>query len=403
MLFIERPIIPRPREIFFNDEAELQRYHRLHLDRLLGHFGLDLDAYHQARPKNQHLDIFDDDPEYQALRTSGTISTKPKEFRYCKRLYYAIEHYHILRLLYFNRIAIPPRRRGCFIVLANRGKDRAIGLNGPILMPSLERRDVWRAVYDSTRPSRPFWDHMIDEIRKLSPIALYCRPSDFVYASEFLKGKAFDFPVIFSQETLYPHVREAASKYFPKVIDKMRCWDGGLSFFECVYGRKHINDELSIVEIVDGLIVSTDIYNYSQLFLRYHNGDDGTIDTGQCRCGIWGRYFSEFKGKRVECLITSDGRTIPGAVVVNTMLSVGYRTGANCDYRVEQKPDRSIDILVNKQLKLEALAGIRGAIHQLVNGSGPAGIEINVRLEKNLYRPDGLNKVLVVQTQANRP
>jgi hypothetical protein len=121
--------------------------------------------------------------------------------------------------------------------------------------------------------------------------------------------------VIVTGEVLDDGTREIAKRMFSKVIDKMRCWDGGLGFYECSYGRKHVYDELSYLEILDDQLVSTDFFNFCHPFLRYANQDAGIVSEGLCECGVYGRYFVRFDGRETQCLLLDD-KVIPGNAIM---------------------------------------------------------------------------------------
>jgi hypothetical protein len=129
----------------------------------------------------------------------------------------------------------------------------------------------------------------------------------------------FDCPVVMTREILTDNVRRQALSKFPKVIDKMRCWDGGLGFYECPEGRRHIYDEMAIVESVQGRLVSTDLLNHCQPFLRYWNGDRGTLGRDRCDCGIYGNYLKTFEGRHTSAIRI--GNTIfPGSAIIEEIM-----------------------------------------------------------------------------------
>jgi len=71
------------------------------------------------------------------------------------------------------------------------------------------------------------------------------------------------------------------------LLDTMRVWNGGASFYTCKYGGLHWNDMSSVVEIKNGKLFSSDLWNCGQLFWGVDTGDDLQIhDAGMCNCGI---------------------------------------------------------------------------------------------------------------------
>lgn len=70
--------------------------------------------------------------------------------------------------------------------------------------------------------------------------------------------------------------------------DTMRCWDGGASFFTCEHGNRHWAGLWSKIEYDDQrCLLSSDLLNLRQKFLRYPNGDNVVCTPGAvCPCGL---------------------------------------------------------------------------------------------------------------------
>lgn len=75
--------------------------------------------------------------------------------------------------------------------------------------------------------------------------------------------------------------------------DHMRCWDGGISFMTCKYGKRHLLDNLSYCVSVGGKLVSTDYFSLPAPFVNYWNGDYGDVGDEYHRCDC-GRAYREF-------------------------------------------------------------------------------------------------------------
>jgi len=85
----------------------------------------------------------------------------------------------------------------------------------------------------------------------------------------------------------------------------------------------HLSTEHLIVEIVDdagrpvapgveGNVVITDLTNYALPFIRYENGDRAVMRAGSCACGRSLPMLERVVGRRLDVLLASHGRTIPG-------------------------------------------------------------------------------------------
>lgn len=74
-----------------------------------------------------------------------------------------------------------------------------------------------------------------------------------------------------------------------RYYDWMRSWDGGATFYTCLYGKKHwLNFLADTYVTTDGRLISTDLYNSSQLHIDYDNGDilEKSDRMGRCVCGL---------------------------------------------------------------------------------------------------------------------
>ncbi|MBI5102977.1 MAG: phenylacetate--CoA ligase family protein [Nitrospirae bacterium] len=131
-------------------------------------------------------------------------------------------------------------------------------------------------------------------------------------------------PVIFSTaEMMHDYQREFLQKYFNgKVYDFYGCNEIGSLAYECEYGMKHIADEHVVIEAVGNggrqryeqaaEILITDLDNYVMPFIRYKNGDMGTLTQKKCECGRGLSVLKNVDGRSQEFLKTTDGRYVPG-------------------------------------------------------------------------------------------
>ncbi len=131
------------------------------------------------------------------------------------------------------------------------------------------------------------------------------------------------FPVIFTTaEMLYDYRRDLLEKTFQgKVYDYYGCNEIGSLAYECDHDNKHITDEHVIIETINsngksvidspGEITITDLDNYAMPFIRYRNGDVGTITDKSCPCKRELRVLKSVDGRSQELLKTSKGEHIP--------------------------------------------------------------------------------------------
>jgi phenylacetate-CoA ligase len=62
----------------------------------------------------------------------------------------------------------------------------------------------------------------------------------------------------------------------------------------------------------EGNVVVTDLFNYGMPFIRYVNGDRAVAGWKKCSCGRDLPLLSQVTGRRLDTLVTPDGRKVPG-------------------------------------------------------------------------------------------
>jgi hypothetical protein len=239
---------------------------------------------------------------------------------------------------------------------------------GPHVYPPCGSHNQTYYFYYNSSPSyNPHhWRINLELAASMKPKAFRCSPSTIEAMAYYApKGMRFDCPVILSEESLTPRVRALALKMFPKVIDKMMCWDGGMGWFECQYERKHVYDEFCFLEEHEGRLLTTDLNNEAAPFLRYYNRDHGVVRQGLCQCGLYGNYFETFEGKYIESLYV-DGKLISGRVI-SELLSGFFRGGTimgglnlagpqfgeeDVFYRIHQYEDATIEFVYSSKKEM---------------------------------------------------
>jgi hypothetical protein len=83
------------------------------------------------------------------------------------------------------------------------------------------------------------------------------------------------------------YVKRSIESKGKTVLDTMRIWNGGASFYTCKYGGLHWNTMVSRLQIKDGSLFASDLWNCAQLFWEVETSDNLVInDIGICKCGL---------------------------------------------------------------------------------------------------------------------
>lgn len=368
------------------------------------------------------------------LMRAGTTSSLEKDrlYRYSLPHYEWIEEHHFWKIEQSHGISEP----GSVVWISTTAypytreikaappvvNDERCTIYGPVKYLSVgSHNDVYEFFYNSTF-SKDAWQYNLEVAEKISAKFFRCSPS--VLEAIYFYEPTFraNCPVVTSEETLTNRVRLIAERMFTKTIDKMVCWDGMLGWFECSHGRKHIYDELALVEEINGDLISTDLHNEAMPFFRYRNRDRGRLEQGMCGCGIYGNFLAEFEGKTIESVF-AEGKVIPGRLISEN-LSLFFRTGCcgswrfgsnsggpatsrfenfQIVYRLRQKVDQSIEfIYCGKEMSAAQIDDVVSVLNWIIyRRNEPDLLPIVVRREaEDVYfkKADRRSKSLFVES-----
>jgi phenylacetate-CoA ligase len=118
--------------------------------------------------------------------------------------------------------------------------------------------------------------------------------------------------------------RDAISETFGcPVYDEYSTEEMSLGGFQCMHKNYHLQEDCAYFEILDpvanklmqeaelGEIVGTCLINRVMPFIRYRQGDLGSMRTSNCACGNNGRILDDINGRKNSSFRLSDGRSIP--------------------------------------------------------------------------------------------
>ncbi len=220
-------------------------------------------------------------------------------------------------------------------------------------VPAVDRYDAFRvgekelAVYvEDLIRSKP--QILRGYVNVIVAVARYCKEERI----DEIRPKA----ITTTAEVLHQRERKLLERQFK--CDVYDQYGGGETFSvsaECEkHNGLHINSEHCIVEILNdydallpngakGKIVVTDLDNYAMPFIRYENGDFGSLREERCYCGralplmnpVEGRIFGMLKGK--------NGRVVHGEFFANLLDEFNWYEDYNIDaFEVVQGSEGSV-------------------------------------------------------------
>lgn len=401
------------RESFlFQNKKQLDDFSKKSLERILAYY---------KKSNYQLLPILENHPEPKfsldsvALHTSGTVSNHRRKYHYPKIQYELIEEHHWWRIEREHNLLLPGIVGGFFynnvfscdgksLYLTNGEnldrpiKDATTHLTGPVQKLAVGKNNPFYQFQYTKYTSSQDWEIGLNKIKNLNPKCIYISPSQIQCIWFSCPGFRFNCPAVVSGEVLNDATRKIGNDIFTKLIDKMRCWDGGLGFYECRHGRKHIYDELSYVEQISDRLVSTDYYNYCHPFLKYSNGDVGQLEEDLCPCGIYGRYITAIHGRVNEAILLS-GKWLPGdsikQEIVNFLFFADFNSkefsdqffkkhgsnlleGLEIKWMLKQAKDKSLTLYCGSQLTPQQQSYYEDAMNFIILRRVP-GMSLNIK------------------------
>ncbi|MFA5450509.1 MAG: hypothetical protein WC231_00720 [Dehalococcoidales bacterium] len=172
----------------------------------------------------------------------------------------------------------------------------------------------------------------VQYMNKAKASFIYGYPSSIYLLADYCLGnniQELSFKAVFcTAEVLLPKYRQVIESVFNcKVFDQYGSYDGGAQALECEeHNGFHISAEKVIVETVDddgnpvepgrtGRIIVTDLHNYAMPFIRYENGDIGSLSNEQCPCGRGLPLLESLEGRTADIIRLSNGTSITGPAV----------------------------------------------------------------------------------------
>jgi phenylacetate-CoA ligase len=170
------------------------------------------------------------------------------------------------------------------------------------------------SAYDLSEPSIERYLKILNEKKikiiygyptALNEIALYLlQKEDYVFNS--LKG------IVTTSEILYDKHRYNIESAFGVVVrNQYGCNEAGISAFECEYGKLHLINTASSVELHDGNLYATNLVNSAFYFIKYFTGDSILMSPSTtCSCKRGYPIIEKVNGRSVDIIVDMNGKKI---------------------------------------------------------------------------------------------
>jgi phenylacetate-CoA ligase len=210
----------------------------------------------------------------------------------------------------------------------------------------------------------PDWLKNLSELLQIKPAVIRGYPSRLSEVAAALSGDSIPavLGVICTGEVLFEFQEELLKSVFQApVINEYGCQETGISGLSCPeFGRLHLDVDRCLYEIIDGELVTTDLFNYTMPLIRYQCGDRLQFDPDVCPCGR-SHITAKILGRSQEQIKTQQGFQCPGELSLPKFPGI-------LNYQIVRQNQQEIDIwlqveqqqvldLLPLQLCLEKLFG----------------------------------------------
>lgn len=155
-------------------------------------------------------------------------------------------------------------------------------------------------------------------------------------------------------ETLLPHNRLFLEKTFQApIFDQYGCGEISGIAYECAaHDGLHITSEHAIVEVLDnnhnptvksGNLVVTNLDNFVMPFIRYENGDRGSLNKSTCSCGKQHPRLNALEGRTTDTITLKNGTKVHGVFFTDILYELNIFTDSVQRFQVYQKEKGKIE------------------------------------------------------------
>lgn len=171
------------------------------------------------------------------------------------------------------------------------------------------------------------------------PCVLRGYPSRLCEVASYLASAPPAIAIICTGECLFDNQKALLQGVFQaSVINEYGCQETGISGLTCPEAnRLHLDSDRCLYEIIDGQLVTTDLYNYTMPLVRYKCGDVLQLDSG-CKCDRPG-LTAKILGRIEDKINTLSGSKYPGEIIMPQFNGIA-------SYQVAKTKDNCLNITI---------------------------------------------------------
>jgi phenylacetate-CoA ligase len=176
-----------------------------------------------------------------------------------------------------------------------------------------------------------YLEAVVADMQKYKPRLIRGYLSAILLLADYIKRNKISginpLAVSSTAETLFPEYRKKIEEIFQApLFNQYGCGECNSIAFECKEHKgMHITMEHCVLEQdEENNFIVTNLDNYSQPFIRYKNGDKGSISHESCSCGVASPRITEVRGRANENIILKNGASVNGIFFANLLDQNGF-------------------------------------------------------------------------------
>ncbi|MEA5469516.1 hypothetical protein [Spirulina sp. 06S082] len=163
-----------------------------------------------------------------------------------------------------------------------------------------------------------------------------CEIAGYIYRRNFPQIKA----IICTGECLFEYQKDLLESVFnAPVINEYGCQETGVSGLTCPEKRcLHLDEERCFYEIIEGELVTTDLFNLTMPLVRYKCGDILELDREGCQCDRMG-ITAKIKGRVEDKIRTLTGTKYAGEIDLPSLEAI-------LTYQIRRRKNKQVEFLL---------------------------------------------------------
>jgi phenylacetate-CoA ligase len=288
-------------------------------------------------------------------------------------------------------------------------------------------------IYTSEFPARSFFglypswfvstlNDLADTIRRIQeirPSMLCVYPSRLVEIAARLDAadaRALELKLIsVNSETSSKTQRAALANHFGcPVLDEYSTEELGWTAAECAFGETHVWEDMAHLEILErdrdrpvtageqGEIVGTNLHNFATPFIRYRQGDLGSLHKSSCRCGRTFRALRDLVGRSNDAFHFDSGTVSPAYLLDSVYALLLNQRFPIADFCLLQESRNGVAFQYSVPERETAAPDLGSRIEQGLAALLPSGVAVRAELTAQMHKTASGKRNPIVSLVADR-